>query len=212
LALAGRLAPISELNEANRLTRCKSATMVSMNRSTALAANKEHRWFTYLLEGQVEVRNAKDKDDVEAVSVATDRATQPVLKEFTQHHSVATKTTATLVRFGRELFDILLKEQQKNATKVHDVRVYENDNIVFDSIIESFDERTVNLSCQAEVGKKIAALIKQGSMGIPELSLSLAADPALTAHTMHEANKIASAGETTQTMRGAITRLGVTHG
>ena len=36
----------------------------------------------------------------------------------------------------------------------------------------------------------------------------MAADPALTAHTMHEANKL-TAGETTQTMRGAITRLGV---
>ena len=45
-------------------------------------------------------------------------------------------------------------------------------------------------------------------MGIPELSLALAADPALTAHTMHEANKLTT-GETTQTMRGAITRLGV---
>ena len=209
LALAAKLSPISELNEANRITICKSATLVSVNRSTALAANKEHRWFTYLFEGQVDVLNAKEKEDVESISTSSDRALQPVLKEFTQHHSIATKTTATLVRFGRELFDILLKEQQKNATKVHDMRVYEKDNIIFDSIIESFEQRTVNLSCQGDIGKKIATLVQQGSMGIPELSLALAADPALSAHTMHEANKIANAGETTQTMRGAITRLGV---
>jgi len=156
----------------------------------------------------VEVRNAKDKEDIETVEANTSRASQPVLKEFTQQHSVATKTTATLVRFGQELFDILLKEQQKNATKSHDVRVYEKDNVVFDSIVEAFDKRTVSLSCQGEVGRKIAALINQGTTGIPELSLALAADPALTAHTMHEANKL-TAGETTQTMRGAITRLGV---
>ena len=208
LSLASRLTPISELNEANRLTICKSATMVSVNRSTALAANKEHRWFTYIYEGQVEVRNAKDKEDLDVVDANTSRANQPVLKEFTQHHSIASKTTATLVRFGHELFDILLAEQQKNATKAHDVRVYENDNVVFDTIIEAFDQRAVNLSCQGEVGKKIAAIVNQSSMGIPELSLALAADPALTAHTMHEANKL-TAGETTQTMRGAITRLGV---
>lgn len=208
ISLAARLSPISELNEANRLTICKSATLVNLNRSTALAANKEHRWFTYIFEGQVEVRNAKDKEDIETVEANTSRASQPVLKEFTQQHSVATKTTATLVRFGQELFDILLKEQQKNATKSHDVRVYEKDNVVFDSIVEAFDKRTVSLSCQGEVGRKIAALINQGTTGIPELSLALAADPALTAHTMHEANKL-TAGETTQTMRGAITRLGV---
>lgn len=208
IALAARLSPISELNEANRLTICKSATLVNLNRSTALAANKEHRWFTYILEGQVEVRNAKDKDDLDTVEANTSRAAQPVLKEFTQQHSVATKTTATLVRFGQELFDILLKEQQKNATKSHDVRVYEKDNVVFDSIVEAFEQRTVSLSCQGEVGRKIAALINNGTTGIPELSLALAADPALTAHTMHEANKL-TAGETTQTMRGAITRLGV---
>lgn len=208
IALAARLSPISELNEANRLTICKSATLVNLNRSTALAANKEHRWFTYILEGQVEVRNAKDKDDLDTIEANTSRAAQPVLKEFTQQHSVATKTTATLVRFGQELFDILLKEQQKNATKSHDVRVYEKDNVVFDSIVEAFEQRTVSLSCQGEVGRKIAALINNGTTGIPELSLALAADPALTAHTMHEANKL-TAGETTQTMRGAITRLGV---
>lgn len=209
LALAAKLSPINELNEANRLTICKSATLVNVNRSTALAANKEHRWFTYLFDGQVEVRNAKEKEDTESVSNNTERAMQPVLKEFTQHHSIATKTTATLVRFGRELFDILLKEQQKNATKVHDVRVSDKDNIIFDSIIESFEQRAVNLNCQPEIGSKIAILVQRGTMGIPELSLALAADPALSAHTMHEANKIANAGETTQTMRGAITRLGV---
>lgn len=208
MALAARLSPISDLNESNLQTICRSATIVNVNRSTALAANKEHRWFTYIMEGQVEVRNAKDKDDTQVVEVNTSRSLQPVLKEFTQHHSIATKTTATLVRFGQELFDILLKEQQKNATKSHDVRVYEKDNVVFDSIVESFEQRTVNLSCQSSVNQKIAALITRGSTGIPELSLALAADPALTAHTMHEANKLA-AGETTQTMRGAITRLGV---
>ncbi len=208
MALAARLSPISDLNEANRQTICKSATVVNLNRSTALAANKEHRWFTYLFDGQVEVRNAKDKDGTEAVETNTSRALQPVLKEFTQHHSINTKTAATLVRFGQELFDILLKEQQKNATKAHDVRVSEKDNIVFDSIVESFEQRTINFSCQSEVTKKIAALINRGATGIPELSLAIAADPALTAHTLHEANKL-TAGETTQTMRGAITRLGV---
>lgn len=208
MSLASRLSPISDLNEANRLTICKSATVVNLNRSTALAANKEHRWFTYLLEGQVEVRNVKDKDDTQLVEVNTSRALQPVLKEFTQHHSIATKTTATLVRFGQELFDILLKEQQKNATKSHDVRVSEKDNVIFDSIVEAFEQRTVVLSCQDAISSKIAALVNRGSTGIPELSLAVAADPALTAHTMHEANKL-TAGETTQTMRGAITRLGV---
>ena len=208
MALATRLSPISELNDANRLTICKSATLVNLNRSTTLAANKEHRWFTYVLEGQVEVRNAKDKEDTKATEVNTSRALQPVLTEFSQQHSINTKTAATLVRFGKELFDILLKEQQKNATKAHDVRVYEKDNLVFDSIVESFEQRTVNLSCQSSVSAKIAALVNRGSTGIPELSLAVAADPALTAHTMYEANKL-TAGETTQTMRGAITRLGV---
>ena len=209
LALAARLSPISELNEANRVTICKSATIINANRSTALEANKEHRWFTYLIEGQVDVRNSKDKDDTDSVSVNTERSLQPVLKEFTSNHSITTKTTATLVRFGRELFDILLVEQQKNATKVHDVRVSEKDNVIFDSIVESFEQRAVNLNCQIDIGKKIAELVGKGEMGIPELSLALAADPGLTAHTLHEANKLAGTGETTQTMRGAITRLGV---
>lgn len=209
MALSARLSPISELNEANRLTICKSATFANINRSTPLAANKEHRWFTYIYEGQADVLNAKEKDQVDSISANTERSLHPMLKEFTQHYSINTKATATLVKFGRELFDILLAEQQKNATKVHDVRISAKDNIIFDSIIESFENRTINLSCQDEVGKKIAGLVNQGTMGIPELSLALIADPALTAHTIHEANKLSGKGETTQTMRGAITKLGV---
>ncbi len=209
LALAAKLSPISELNEANRVTICKSATVINMNRSTDIPANKEHRWFTYVLEGEVEVVNSKDKEDTDAVASGSDRALQPVLKEFNQHVAVKTKTTAQMVRFGRELFDILLNEQQKNATKVHDIRVTEDDNLIFDSIVQAFQDKTIALPCQADIGQRIASLVSQGTMGIPELSRILASDPALTAHTLHEANKLASAGETTQTMRGAITRLGV---
>ncbi|OED39210.1 hypothetical protein AB833_16915 [Chromatiales bacterium (ex Bugula neritina AB1)] len=209
LDLAARLSPISELNETNRLTICKSASVFNMNRSTDIAANKEHRWFTYLLEGQVDVINTRDKDDSEALNSGSDRALQPVLKEFTQHHSVRTKTTAQLVRFGRELFDILLNEQQKSATKVLDIRVTENDNIIFDDIVTAFEKRNISLFCQTDIGQRISTLLARGSMGIPELSQTLASDPALTAYTLHEANKLAGTGETTQTMRGAITRLGV---
>lgn len=209
LALAARLNPISELNEANRLTICKSASVINMNRSTDIQANKEHRWFTYLLEGQVDVINSRDKDSNEAITSGSDRAFQPVLTEFTQSFSVKTKTTAQMVRFGRELFDILLNEQQKSATKVHDIRVSDKDNLIFDSIVTAFEEKSIALSCQADIGQRIASLVGQGTMGIPELSRILASDPAVTAYTLHEANKMSGTGETTQTMRGAITRLGV---
>ena len=103
LSLAAKLSPISELNEANRLTICKSATVINMNRSTDLPANKEHRWFTYLLEGQVDVVNTKEREEGESISAHSDRSTNPVLQEFGQQLIVKTKTTAQLVRFGREL-------------------------------------------------------------------------------------------------------------
>ncbi len=209
LSLAAKLSPISELNEANRLTICKSATVINMNRSTDLPANKEHRWFTYLLEGQVDIVNTKDREEGESISAHSDRSTNPVLQEFGQQLVVKTKTTAQLVRFGRELFDILLNEQQKTATTVHDIRVTDNDNLIFDGIVSAFEDKKVSLTCQSDIGQRISALVTQGTMGIPELSRALASDPALTAHTLHEANKIAGAGDTTQTMRGAITRLGV---
>lgn len=209
LTLAAKLSPISELNEANRLTICKSATVVNLNRSTDIPANKEHRWFTYVLEGQVEVVDSRNSAENESVTYGSDRAQRPVLKEFSQHLQIKTKTTAQMVRFGRELFDILLSEQQKNATKVHDVHVSKHDNLIFDTIVQAFEDKSIALPCQADIGQRIASLVSQGTMGIPELSRILASDPALTAHTLHEANKLASGGETTQTMRGAITRLGV---
>ncbi len=209
LELASRLSPISELSDANKLTICKSATVVSVNPSTKLTGDKEHRWFTYLLEGQVETSNARDKDETESISANSDRALQPVLREFSSHHMIKTSTTAQLVRFGRELFDILLHEQQKSATKVTDVRVTELDNVIFDEIVESFSSRSINLVCDPTISRKVTVLLQSGSVGIPELSRALASDPALTASTLYEANKSAGPGETTQTMRGAITRLGV---
>jgi len=209
LELAAKLSPISELSEANQLTICKSATIVNINQTTKLSGDKEHRWFTYVLEGQVEVSDNREKGESESVNANSDRSKQPLLKEFTSHHNLRTGTTAQLVRFGRELFDILLSEQQKAATKVSDVQVTETDNLVFDDIVEAFSERTVTLVCDPAVSKNIAAQMQSGSMGIPELSRALASDPALTAYTLYETNKTADSGDTTQTMRGAITRLGV---
>ena len=144
----------------------------------------------------MDVVNTKEREEGESISAHSDRSTNPVLQEFGQQLIVKTKTTAQLVRFGRELFDILLNEQQKTATTVHDIRVTDNDNLIFDGIVSAFEDRKVSLTCQSDIGQRISVLVTQGTMGIPELSRALASDPALTAHTLHEANKIAGAGDT----------------
>ncbi|NND89485.1 MAG: HDOD domain-containing protein [Granulosicoccus sp.] len=207
LAAAGAVSPVSELNAINRAALCKTASVVHVQRNDQIKPENSHRWLMYLIEGSLTLYSGKE--EVGVINARTPEALKPLFLDKGAYQSGRTSTVAKLVKFGREQLDILLKEQQKNAISVTDVQVGELDNLVFDDIIDAMENNTATLASSADSAAKILASYNQVA-GIPELAEIIQCDPGLAVHIVRAANKTeVGTAESTSSIRGAITRLGV---
>lgn len=207
LAAAAAVSPVSELNAINRVALCKSATVVHVQRNDQIKPENSHRWLMYLVEGSLSLYSGKE--EVGVINARTPESLQPLFLDKGAYQSARTGTVAKIVRFGREQLDILLKEQQKNAVSVMDVQVGELDNLVFDDIVAAMANHSVSLSISSDSAGKILNSYQKVA-GIPELAEVIQSDAGLAAQIVNAANKVdANATESTSSIRGAITRLGV---
>lgn len=208
LKSTSRLLPINELNAQNREALCKTASIVVMQRNDQIKTENTHRWLMYLIDGSLTLYNGKE--EVGTLNAKTPDSFRPLFedKSFT---SVKASALAKVARFGREQLDILTKEQQKNAINVVDVEVSELDNLLFDDMLADIQHNKVSLASFPESTAKILGSLKQKG-GIPELAEFIQTDPGLATHVVLAANRAeGSSAEPIQTIRGAISRLGLEH-
>jgi HD-like signal output (HDOD) protein len=207
LAAAGAVSPVNELNTANRVAICKTATVVHVQRNDQIKPENSHRWLMYLVEGSLTLYSGKD--EVGVINARTPESLKALFLDKTAYQSARTSTVAKLVKFGREQLDILLKEQQKNSVVVTDVHVSELDNLVFNDIVAAMSSNSVKLASSSDATAKILQSYSRVA-GIPELAEVIQCDPGLALHIVKSANKVdVGSNEPTSSIRGAITRLGV---
>lgn len=207
LASAGAVSPVSELNAINRVAICKTATVLHVQRNDQIKPENSHRWLMYLVEGTLTLHSGKD--EVGSIHARTPESLQPLFRDKAAYQSVRTSTMAKIVRFGREQLNILLNEQQKNAVSVLEVQVGELDNLIFDDVIRAMRSNTISLATAEDSAGKILNAYKNVA-GIPELAEVIQCDVGLTTHIINAANRVdTGTKESTSTIRGAITRLGV---
>ena len=200
--------PISELNVANRGAIGKSASVVHVQRNDQLKPENSHRWLMYLVDGSLTLYSGKE--EVGTIAANSTEAQQPLFSDKAKYQSARTSSVAKIVRFGREQTDILLKEQRRSAVSVIDIHVNELDNLVFDSILEAMEGNKLSLGIAPESAVRILASFKSVA-SIPELAEVIQLDAGLAAHILTVANRVegGSGSESTSSIRGAITRVGV---
>jgi len=207
LSAARSVSPVTELNSSNAKALSKSAVVAHVQRNDELKPENSHRWMMYLVEGSLTLHTGKD--EVGVLNANTPESLQPLFQDKGAYQSARTNSVAKIVKFGREQLDILLKEQQKNAVSVHDVHVGELDNLIFDGIVESVSTHTVSLPSSSDSALKILGSLSRVG-GIPELAEVIQCDPGLAVHIVRTANRVdVGTTESTHSIRGAITRLGV---
>ena len=207
LAAAGAVSPVNELNGINRAALCKTASVVHVQRNDQIKPENSHRWLMYLVEGSLTLYSGKE--EVGVINARTSEALKPLFQDKGASLSARTSTVAKIVKFGREQLDILLREQQKNAVSVMDIQVGELDNLIFDEIIEAMSTHSVTLPNSPESAARILASCSKVA-GIPQLAEVIQSDPGLAVHIIRSANKVdVGTTDTTSSIRGAITRLGV---
>ncbi|MFT5893658.1 MAG: HD-like signal output (HDOD) protein [bacterium] len=181
--------------------------MQHVQRNDEIKPENSHRWMMYLVEGSLTLHSGKE--EVGVINANTKEALQPLFQDKGAYQSARTRSLAKIVKFGREQLDILLKEQQKNAVSVTDVHVGELDNLIFDGIVSSMASNTVMLPSSSDGALKILSSFARVA-GIPELAEVIQCDPGLAVHIVRTANRVdVGTTESTHSIRGAITRLGV---
>lgn len=207
LAAAGAVPPVNELNAVNRAALCRTAAVMHVQRNDVVKPEGAHRWLMFLVEGSLSLYNGKD--EVGQLSSRSPEALQPLFTDKAAYQSARTSSVARVVKFGREQLDILLREQQKNAIHVIDVEVDELDNLVFDDIVTDMRTNKAKLASSGDAAAKILQALPTVA-GIPELAEIIQSDPGLTAHIVNAANRVeAVGGDSTTSIRGAISRMGV---
>ncbi len=207
LATAAAVSPVNELNAINRAALCRTATVMHVQRNDVLKPENAHRWMMYLVDGSLNLYNGRD--EAGSLMARTSDALQPLFLDKSVYQSARTPALAKVVKFGREQIDILLREQQKNAVHVIDVETGDLENLLFDDVITHITGSKVHLAILASMATQITHAHKS-VQGIPELAEIIQADPGLTAHIVNAANRADAGGsDATQTIRGAISRLGV---
>lgn len=208
MQIAGKLTLVSELNETNRQALCRSASILHLQRNDQLKLDTVMRGLVYVIDGSVTTFNGKT--EVNTVTAGSKEANIPLAVDQAANHTIKSTAFAKLIRFGREQMEILLKEQERAATKVIEHQVSERDNIIFDDILRDMASNSVALSGFKETAAKIMRAVKSKNMGIPDLAHIIQSDPGLTAHIVLAASRAdGSNADPVQTIRGAITRLGV---
>ncbi len=205
-AIAGKVVPINELNAENRAAICNSAQITVMQRNDQLKPENSHRYLMFLIEGSVTMISGKE--EVGTLSPSSSDALQPLFSNKDDYQALKSPGLAKIARFGREQMDILLAEQQKNAVSVVDVHVSELDNLIFDEIRSKISEKKLALASFSDSSSRILTSLASNA-GIPELAETIQTDPALSASIVRAAQRTEGAGDTVQTIRGAISRLGV---
>ncbi len=208
IQIAKNLHPISDLNKVNRKALCRSVNVTHLQRNDQMKVDAVMRGLVYVVEGSVTLYNGKN--EVFTLGAGTREANQPLKIDQASNHVLKTKTFAKLIRFGREQMEILLKEQEKAATRVIERQVSKADNLIFDDIYRDMENNAVSLCNFKETAQKIMTAVKSKKMEIPALADIIQSDPGLTAHVVLAASRMDGASiDPVQTIRGAITRLGV---
>ncbi len=208
MRLSEKLQPVSDLNQSNRTSLCKSSSIMHLQQNDQIKLDTIFRSLVYVINGSVTIYNGKT--EVTTISAGSKEAQQPLTMDQTANQSIRTRSMAKLIRFGREQLEILLKEQEKAATHVIERQVSETDNLVFDEIVKDMQRNTVALSSFSDTSQKIINAVKTKSMDIPNLASIIQSDPGLAAHIVFATSRIDGANnDPVQTIRGAITRLGV---
>jgi len=149
------------------------------------------------------------KDEVGSLTAGSSDALQPLFIDKEQYQSIKSPGFARIARFGREQMDILMSEQQKNAVVVVDLHLSELDNLIFEDIRKSIVAKNLVLASFSQSSTRILTAIANKA-GIPELANLIHSDPALAASILRAAQRAEGGnGDMVQTVRGAISRMGV---
>ncbi len=205
---ARTLSPLSELNEKNLAMICARARVDALPANGELQAVEEHRAMVYLLRGRLSLQHGRER--IGEIESASEEARRPLFQGERGNCRAQAVGEALIVRVEREQLEILLRQQTSAATRVHDVRVGDAENRVFDAILAAFEEGNLQMPALPEVALRVREAVADEETGVDDVTRIVQADPVLAARLVKIANSPAyRRGGMVTSLKMAIGRLGL---
>lgn len=204
-----RLAPLNELNDDNFAQVVASTKSYSLPPGARLESRLEGGWFIYVVSGKALLVNGRG-ERYSAVEAKTPAAEVPLFAGDVDEGGAEAKTHVEFLRVDKLLYEVLVTRQADAGTELLEIDFDEDDAVIFGSLYEAFESKTLKVPSLPEVLMKVNKAIGDPNMGFAEIAQIIQQDPPYTARLIVLANSPAyGGGGNVNTLSFAISRIGV---
>jgi HD-like signal output (HDOD) protein len=207
-SLLGQLHPIKNLP--NRLERqlLKKAQVVELDKRDRLDAYTENRWMLYLLEGTLRV--AGEHHEPETITPPSPRSLRPIFDSHTIKGVALGMTRSRVIKVDRQLYELLLREQDEDGIEIHDVQINQEEGALFQALYQAYSLQKLELPTMPEVAFAIRKAMKDDDVSTQDIARIIQMDPVVSGGVMKAANSALYRGTHKITsIKDAIVRIGL---
>lgn len=202
------LVPIKQLQSEHRLQIARQSHLVELGIGEELSANEEHRWFVYLIEGQL---NLLEVDALPVLlNVDDKRAHYPLFNEGEHKARLIAQSGCVVVRFEKQLFNTFMDQELITGEELETVEMNEVEGNLFNEIMHAFNMGDLKLPSLPDIAVKVRKAMLSPYANAADMARIVAADPAMATRLVNAANgPLKRAVDPIHSIQAAIVRLGV---
>lgn len=207
-SLLKQLVPIRDLQSDDRLQLATKAHVIDLEFGEELLTSEEHRWFLYLLEGKIELRERGQKSQL--ITTEESRAHHPLFSERMHNVHAVAQSHCRIIRFDKQLFTTLLEHELISGEELETIEIGDVEGSIFNEIMHAFNIGQLKLPSLPEIALKVKTAASNPNVNIKDIARIVEADPAMAARLIQVVNSPVSRGlEPVRSIRDAIVRLGL---
>ncbi|HSP01799.1 MAG TPA: HDOD domain-containing protein [Thioalkalivibrio sp.] len=202
-----RLWPIKELGSDYRARLAEKTKLIDLKAGMRLTARDEHRWFSYLLSGKINLVSAGKPLVIEPGS---SRAQRPVFGQADSQDYAVALTPGQMLRVDRQLFETFKADETSSGIELEDVEYGATEGAIFAQLYQDCIGNRLELPSVPEVALKIQRASEDPDTDFNAMARIVQMDMAVTGGLIKAANSAMYGGSSpVGHVRDAIQRLGM---
>lgn len=208
-ALLDQLIPIKGLPNHLERRLLQKAQIITLGRREKLDAYTENHWILYLLDGDMKIVTS-DRSQPEDLSVPSARSQRPIFSGHTLKGVALAISNCRVIKIDRQLYEVLLKEQDDEGMEIHDVQINPEEGQLFQQLYQAYSLNKLDLPTMPEVAMAIKDIMDDPDVSAEEIGRVIQLDPVVAGGIIQASNSALYRGTRRITnIRDAIVRIGL---
>ena len=200
------LYPIGQLSQRSRARLLKKVKIQSYASGECINSENEEHWIIYLLEGDYVIGSKKTPLTTEAEDYKG--GLQKPIFTRNRQNVITFRARSKIIRFDKELYALLLQEDQVEESKFKDIEMTDHEHDIFFKILNAKQHGKLEVVGLASSVRNIQAQLKDFQHNLELLTVLVGSDPVFAGNVLSEANSDRFIGKPPVTnIRQALERL-----